>query len=600
MKSVKLIINISLLIIASQSAILTHQHRHHIRSESKKMSVNIGDGVGDVGIEAAPGEDAHAFDDTTHVDQPLEVHNEEDDWDLDEEHNEFDQAELDEINEEGGDHHLSFPEDVEEFENRQKLLLELIEKLNQVRTENIHVAQVELEVGDVEAIEGLLKGFYDLREHDQSIAIHGGEEEEDEEEDWYNDSEHSHEGEGEEEEEHEEGHEHNDWDEIEEHEHDEEEEFWHEDEHENGEHHDEWDEEDGSDWEHEHDHEHGEGHDHEDEEEWELEHEEGHDHENEEEWELEHEEGHDHEHGDEEEEEHNEEDDWEHVEEEIVHDQEIADTEHEEHETGESTEEEKESAEKEFLSKLHETKMSYDDLTQVSLVVDGLMKKYNNMFLDFPKEVSTNTDSETQELESTYEKIKEFIHDVVEKRDSIHKEIDFLKEHFNSVKYSREEVLDFYSYKNLWEELDHHADSNDENWIQKKKILDLEVTDFVQNVKEVLKNLNSVNSLQELIWSETQFVRDQMNSEKSVTVKEKVVGLPTLIQKMVEIKFDIDKDLNNSVLKITQIKEQKSEFMENLTDMSVYLGVDKSLREGSSIMHVYGLTLFLLAFFLKF
>ena len=581
MKSVTLIINISILVLASQSAILTHQHHYHTRPESKKMSVNIGDGVGpnSVDIEAAPGEDAQAFDDTTHVDKPLEVHHDEeheevDEWDLpdeDWEHNELDQAEMDEINEEGQDHHVSFPEDTENFEEKQKLLMDLIEKLTQIRTENSHVAQVEIDLTDLQVIEGLMKGFYDLREHDQSIALHGGDhEEEDEEEDWYNESEKSHEGS-----------EYHDWDDVEEHNEEEEEqnsenEFWAED-------------HDGSHPVYENDEE-GEG-------EWE------HHHEEEGEWEHHHEDGEgedEHEHEDEHhEEEHDEESDWEHVESAINHEEEIADEEHHEHEEGSESTEDLEETEKEFFAKLNETKMSYDDLTQVSLVVDGLMKKYNNMFLDFPKEISNNIETETQELEKTYERIKEFIHDVVEKKDSIHKEVEFLKEQFSSVKFSREEVLEFYSYHSLWEELDHHADATDEDWQQKKKILDLEVTEFVENIKEVMKNLHSVESLQNLIWSETQFVRDQMNSEKSVTVKDKIVGLPTLIQKLIEIKFDVDKDLNNTILKITQVKEQKSQFRESMTDMQVYLGLEKTLREGASRMQIFGLTFFFLALIMK-
>lgn len=598
----------SLLILAQQTAILTHRRGHRFAHESKKMSINIGDGVGEdsLDIEAAPGENAQAFDDTTHIDKPLKVHNEEeeeehendhgeaedehendegnDSWDVSEgedwDHsNELDQAELEEINEDQEETGVSFPEDEEEFNTRQKLLLELVEKLESIRSANEHVTEAEVEVTDIEAIEGLLKGFHALREHDQTVALHSNQDEE--EDSWYSDLEDN--------QEHDE--EFHDWDEAEDHEHEEdhdfEEEFWHEDgeehEHEGDEEYHDWDEaeeheheEDEHDEEHEHEHEH-EGSDHEDHF--------GSGDENEEETEEEHHEP-------------TEEDEWEHVEEEIEHEEEVADAEHED-QTGEESEEEKKEAEQDFLNKLAEKKTTNDDVTSITIVIQGLMKIYNNIFLDFPKEVGGDIETQNQELERAYEQIKEFIHEVVNKKDTIQKEVDYVKEHMSTIKYSREEVLEFYSYRSLWENLENMADERDEDWIQKKKIMDMEVTEFVENVKEVGRCMTKVESLQELIWNETQFVRDQMNSEKSISVQEKVTGLPTLIQKLVEIKFDIDKELNLSALRLKQIKEQRLEFKESLTDMKVYLGVDKTMREGVSRLHIFKLMFFLWVLLIK-
>lgn len=223
---------------------------------------------------------------------------------------------------------------------------------------------------------------------------------------------------------------------------------------------------------------------------------------------------------------------------------------------------------------------NFDQLPNMMVVAEGLMKIYNELFLDFPKE--SNDAQSSAELEKVYESIKTFIQDIVNRKDQLFKEVDYEKAHLEAVGYSREEVLGYYNFKSLWENLEHQASPNDEDWIQKKKILDLETSEFVTNIKSAMSSVTNVESQQDLIWNETVFIRDQMASEKAVSVKEKVTGLPSLVEKLLDIKFKIDENLNQLSLALKNVHAQKREFKEQLVGMQMYLGVNEKMEGASS------------------
>ena len=240
---------------------------------------------------------------------------------------------------------------------------------------------------------------------------------------------------------------------------------------------------------------------------------------------------------------------------------------------------------------------NFDQLPNMMVVAEGLMKIYNELFLDFPKE--SNDTQSSAELEKVYEGIKTFINDIVSHKDQLFKEVDYEKAHLEAIGYSREEVLEYYNFKSLWENLEHQASPNDEDWIQKKKILDLEASEYVTNVKSAMTSVTNVESQQELIWNETVFIRDQMASEKAVSVKEKVTGLPSLVAKLLDIKFKIDENLNQLSLSLKNIHAQKREFKEQLIGMQMYLGVNGNV-EGASSLSVLWLLLVIGLFWDKY
>lgn len=237
---------------------------------------------------------------------------------------------------------------------------------------------------------------------------------------------------------------------------------------------------------------------------------------------------------------------------------------------------------------------NFNQLANMMIVAEGIIKVYNELFLDFPKEAEDK--QSTAQLEQVYIRVKEFVQSIVAKKEELFKEIDYEKAHLESIGYSREEVLDYYDFKMLWQNLENEANPRDEDWIQKKKILDLESSEFVENVKSALKSVTNVESFQDLIWNETVFIRDQMSSGKAISVQDKITGLPSLVEKLLDIKFDIDKNLNELSLSLKNIHGQKREFKEQLVGMQMYLG-HNDYNEGVLTFSIWTLILFLVVFF---
>ena len=291
------------------------------------------------------------------------------------------------------------------------------------------------------------------------------------------------------------------------------------------------------------------------------------------------------------------------VSEQIKEDQELSEEEQRENETDEQRMDREDAEEKERIRITIEGEVviTNDDIPDFLIVIEGLMKTYNKLFLNFPHEPSSSdSDEKNEEMERAYDRIVEFIGKVVKNRDTIQKEIEFLQKNLEAVKYSRDDVMNFYSFKHYWENLEHAARSSDEDWQQKKAILDLEVTEFVTSIKDILHSLTSIEAAQNLIWNETEFTREQMNSNTSHSVNEKVSGLPSLIQRLLNIKFDLDSELNSASLKLKNLSKQKRQFKECLSDMQVYLGINVSdYRDSVGLAVNRAWMLLLIAFFFK-
>ena len=102
---------------------------------------------------------------------------------------------------------------------------------------------------------------------------------------------------------------------------------------------------------------------------------------------------------------------------------------------------------------------NFSQLSNLMIVAEGIMKVYNELFLNFPTEAQ-DKDSEA-ELEKVYVRIKEFVQGIVNKKEELFKEMDYQKAHLEAIGFSRDEVMEFYDFKLLWQNLENEADPYD-------------------------------------------------------------------------------------------------------------------------------------------
>lgn len=442
-----------------------------------------------------------------------------------------------------------FPQDPEQFEDRQEFIMMIVAKFDEALKSSEHVLQIEIDRNDIQDAKIMLEGYHELRDYNQTVAVDSMNEEEDEEEDELD----YEADEAEAPEDTEENPEGTEEDEL----------FNEEDQ-----------EEEGIDVQEEALHvaegeEHLTGEGENGEENWDILEEQIEQDENQEPM----------------------------TEEEVLnqHDAQDQEPHHEETQPEELHTEEESEEEKGFIT--------YDKLPDLLLVVEGLLKTFNEIFTDFPKEPQTHDPEAVEaELEKSYNRINEFITRIYNHKEPIDSEMKYLIDHINLIKFSKLEVLNFYHFQHLYEEMESEVLDDDENWNQKNSVLDIEVNEFINHVKEIEKDLNDVESSQLMIWNETDFIKKQLESENALTINDKISGLPSLIQKLLNIKFDIDLYLNQISLKMKIIRNQKKQFKETMVDMRAYVGVDgQSLRRNkSSEVFVYSSMIILIIALFKF
>lgn len=574
-----------------------YRHRPHPVKKIQIMLPEVGSSSVNPKIKVEPGTTIDKVNnENTHIDESMELS----EWEsenVDEEEGTEDEFEHQEDHEDKHEPEvLHFPQNAEQFEIRQEFIKSLINKYTTIVQDNEHLEDVEINVQDLKEITFLLEGYMELRHYNQLLS---SESPDDEEEELFEDGEGEYEGEGEGEE----------GDESETNEGEGESSFFDEENEEDEENENEtvshavedealnvaegkedlaglgedgdenWEKIEESIEEEQQDHENLDIENHEGEEE-------NHHHHHEEEEENHHHEEEEkihHHHGEEEEEE-TEADFIEHTNNEKETDDEYIIGKNEEHVI----------LMKE-ISKNDET-VTFEKLPDLLVVIEGLIKSYNAIYSELPRNVNQES---THQLEKEYEKLVVFVKEVAEKKDVIQKEIDYLIEKIDTIKFNRNDILNFYSLKDYFLELENAAPHDDQIFKQKVQIIDLETEDFTNNIKEFERKINSIQNSQNYIWNETEYIRNQINSEKEESINEKVSGFSALVTKLVDMKFDIDVDLNTASNKLKTVRSQKAKFKTILDDINIYVGGDlRKLNESASIFNMMGITLVL--FFISF
>jgi hypothetical protein len=214
---------------------------------------------------------------------------------------------------------------------------------------------------------------------------------------------------------------------------------------------------------------------------------------------------------------------------------------------------------------------SYKNIPNLLVVMETISTVYNSVFKDMPvkgDEIPKDTTTQIKEGLLMYGKIRNFIVAMTVNRDELKKDIEFVKNNFNQINLSHEEVLGFYDLKTSYDtNTAKILDKNSADYKEVEKAIRSETTNLMVNIKNLSKDANSLLGIDDIMYQETEYIRNNLDDDKTLDAIKKVDATILLLPKLIDLKAEIDLTLESIKNNLNQIQSRRSNLVALIDDL---------------------------------
>ena len=219
---------------------------------------------------------------------------------------------------------------------------------------------------------------------------------------------------------------------------------------------------------------------------------------------------------------------------------------------------------KAYSSGRNDLNMSYRTTPKMSLVTQLLKRTMNHYFDDLPDSKVNVPQDTVYHLQSgllLYEKTRHFIISYSLNRGNYKNDIKFIMDRLKRIVFTKDYFLDFYDVKEDYDELLTKIDENDEAYINKEEEYVKEVDIVVNKIKELSKNVNTIITLDELIYEEVAFLRGKIDDDTSLDSVKKSQATFNLLPKLLDIKAQMETVFDAIIEDCSFMFEERRKFL---------------------------------------
>jgi len=220
---------------------------------------------------------------------------------------------------------------------------------------------------------------------------------------------------------------------------------------------------------------------------------------------------------------------------------------------------------------------NYETIPTIIISMEALSAAYNLIFENLPQEQTGKDTSALDDIQSgleTYKKVRNFVVVLSSKRDKMLEDMKYIKDNMGNLGLSKYEVLGFYDLRSTYEPLLRKFKAYEPEFQAKDAYMDLEVKEFQENIGEIVKSIEIIMEAEEIIWTKTKFIRDQINeSDTSTAVLSSIDTVLLLLLELLQYRKNVMAQLETSMPRILDMSYKRERFIQILTDEMIYIGV---------------------------
>jgi hypothetical protein len=204
---------------------------------------------------------------------------------------------------------------------------------------------------------------------------------------------------------------------------------------------------------------------------------------------------------------------------------------------------------------------SYKNIPNLLVVIQNISAAYNTLFNDLPnKSEELPKDSLTQLREGLqlYAKLRNFIVAVTVNKNDLKNDIIHVKDNLESIKLSKDEVLGFYDLKDKYDNARMKVKVSDINFIEKESLIRDYTAQFSENIHFLVKDINTLLNLDDVIYQETDYLRQNMDDDETLDAIKKVDATLLLLPKMIDLKVEVDLTISELQTQLNNLTSKRS------------------------------------------
>lgn len=221
---------------------------------------------------------------------------------------------------------------------------------------------------------------------------------------------------------------------------------------------------------------------------------------------------------------------------------------------------------------------NYETIPTLIISMEAISAAYALIFENLPEDQTgkdTSTLDDIQQGLETYKKVRNFVVVLTTKRDEMLKDMNYVKNNMSQLGLSKYEVLGFYDLRSSYEKLLKNFKAYEPGFQAKDAYMDLEVKEFMDDIAEIVKAMDTIMEAEKIVWDKTQFIRDQIGeSDTSSAVLSSIDTVLMLLLELLQYRKKVIAQLEVSMPKMIDLSYKRERFIQILTDEMIYIGVN--------------------------
>ena len=187
---------------------------------------------------------------------------------------------------------------------------------------------------------------------------------------------------------------------------------------------------------------------------------------------------------------------------------------------------------------------NYENIPNLLVIIQGISAGYNALFEDLPDNKEAIPKDPTTQLKEgleLYAKLRNFIIAITANREKLKTDIEYIKKNIDSLNLTKTEILGFYDLQTLYtKNKDSVKDKALSHYTEKESEIQSETENFSKNIKTLTKSADTLLSIDDLLYKETEYLRSNMDQDDTLDAIKKVDATILLLPKLIDFKIEID------------------------------------------------------------
>ena len=225
----------------------------------------------------------------------------------------------------------------------------------------------------------------------------------------------------------------------------------------------------------------------------------------------------------------------------------------------------------------------YTTIPTIIIAVEGVTSIYNLMFDNLPEDQTgeqKSTLDQIQEGLETYKKVRNFVVVMTSQRTKLLEDLNYIKNNIGDLGLSKYEVLGFYDLRDNYEILIKNFKAYDPAFQRKDEYMDKEVEEYLQDIANIVKSVDTIMELEKVIWDKTKDIRDDINNNAPVNAALNTIdGILLLMLDLLTYRKQILLELEVTRPSLLDLEYKRERFVQILTDQKIFIGVNHTTNQ---------------------